>query len=159
MIVVTFDVLAHQGDELGARQPIPEARRLWGMMFSQYQGRICVLATGVDKNKTPILMEWLKRENYKAGMLDLTDETNTDAKLERVRAIQAGVGRIDWFIDSDPSTVSRVIHEGIASLLVSIPSISRPEWTDGRVVRGWDELSRELDAQALAKAERAWKDE
>jgi hypothetical protein len=159
MIVVTFDVLAHQGDELGARQPIPEARRLWGMMFSQYQGRICVLATGVDKNKTPILMEWLKRENYKAGMLDLTDETNTDAKLERVRAIQAGVGRIDWFLDTDPSTVSRVIHEGIASLLVSIPSISRPEWTDGRVVRGWDELSREIDAQALAKAEKAWKDD
>lgn len=159
MIVVTFDVLAHQGDELGARQPIPEARKLWGMMFSQYQGRICVLATGVDKNKTPILMEWLKRENYKAGMLDLTDETNTDAKLERVRAIQAGVGRIDWFLDTDPSTVSRVIHEGIASLLVSIPSISRPEWTDGRVVRGWDELSREIDAQALAKAEKAWKDD
>ena len=159
MIVVTFDVLAHQGDELGARQPIPEARRLWGMMFSQYQGRICVLATGVDKNKTPILMEWLKRENYKAGMLDLTDETNTDAKLERVRAIQAGVGRIDWFLDTDPSTVSRVIHEGIASLLVSIPSISRPEWTDGRVVRGGDELSREIDAQALAKAEKAWKDD
>jgi hypothetical protein len=129
------------------------------MMFSQYQGRICVLATGVDKNKTPILMEWLKRENYKAGMLDLTDETNTDAKLERVRAIQAGVGRIDWFLDTDPSTVSRVIHEGLASLLVSIPSISRPEWTDGRVVRGWDELSREIDAQALAKAEKAWKDD
>jgi hypothetical protein len=104
-------------------------------------------------------MEWLKRENYKAGMLDLTDETNTDAKLERVRAIQAGVGRIDWFLDTDPSTVSRVIHEGIASLLVSIPSISRPEWTDGRVVRGWDELSREIDAQALAKAEKAWKDD
>lgn len=159
MIVVTFDVLAHQGDELGSRQPVPEARRLWGMMFSQYQGRICVLATGVDKNKTPILMEWLKRENYKAGMLDLTDETTTDAKLERVRAIQAGVGRIDWFLDTDPSTVSRVIHEGIASLLVSIPSISRPEWTDGRVVRGWDELSREIDAQALAKAEKAWKDD
>lgn len=159
MIVVTLDVLAHAGEELGARQPIPEARRLWEMMFSQYQGRICVLATGVDKNKTPILMEWLKRENYKAGMLDLTHETTTDAKLERVRAIQAGVGRVDWFLDTDPSTVSRVIHEGIASLLVSIPSISRPEWTDGRVVRGWDELSRELDAQALAKAERAWKDE
>lgn len=159
MIVVTFDVLAHQGDELGARQPIPEARKLWNMLFSQYQGRICVLATGVDKNKTPILMEWLKRENYKAGMLDLTHETTTDAKLERVRAIQAGVGRVDWFLDTDPSTVSRVIHEGIASLLVSIPSVSRPEWVDGRTLRGWDELSKELDAQALAKAERAWKDE
>lgn len=158
MIVVTFDVLAHQDEELGARQPIPEARKLWNMLFSQYQGRICVLATGVDKNKTPILMEWLKREGYKAGMLDLTHETSTDAKLERVRAIQAGVGRIEWFLDIDSSTIARVIHEGIASLLVSIPSVHRPEWVDGRTVRGWDELSKELDAQALAKAERAWND-
>jgi hypothetical protein len=158
MIVVTLDVLAHVGDDIGARQPVVESRRLWNMMWSQYQGRICVLATNVDKNKTPILMEWLKREGYKAGMLDITHETTTDAKLERVRAIQAGVGRIEWFIDTDPATIARVIHEGIPSLLMSVPSIPRPEWVDARKKRGWDELSEELHAQALAKAERNWQD-
>lgn len=159
MIVLTLDVLAYAGEELGARQPIPEGRKLWNMLFSSYQGRICVLATGIDKDKTQILMEWLKREGYKAGTIDLTYETSADAKLERVRSIQAGYGRVDWFVDTDPTTVAKVIHDGIASLLVSVPSVPRPEWVSGRAVRGWDELSREIHDQALAKAERGWHDE
>lgn len=158
MIVFGFDVLAHQCDELGERPPTREGRQLWNMMFSKYEGRICVLAHGIEDDKTPILMEWLKKEGYKAGAIDLTYETSPDAKLERIRSIQAGYGRIDWFVDTDPSTVAKSVHEGIASLLVSIPSVPRPEWVDGRTIRGWDELSRELDAQALAKAERHWND-
>ena len=143
---MTLDVLAYPGEELGARQPIPEGRRLWNMFFPMYEGRICVL------------MEWLKREGYKAGSIDLTDEKTPDAKLERVRGIQAGYGRVDWLLDTDPSTIAKAIHEGIASLLVSVPSVPRPEWISGRAIRGWDELSKELDAQALAKAEREWHD-
>lgn len=158
MIVITFDVLALEGEELGARQPINEGRKLWNMMFSQYQGRICVLATGIKPDKTPILMEWLKREGYRAGSIDLTDETSADAKLERVRSIQAGYGRVEWFVDNDPSTIAKTLHEGIASLLVSVPRIGRPEWVESKTIRGWDELSREIDSQALAKAERGWHD-
>lgn len=153
-----FDVLAHPGDELGARQPTVEGRKLWNMMFPMYEGRICVLGSGIDTPQTPILMEWLKREGYKAGSIDLTYEKSPDAKLERIRGLQAGYGRIDWFVDTDPETVLRTIREGITSLLVSIPSFARPEWIEGRTIRGWDELSDELDRQALAKAERAWKD-
>lgn len=158
MIIITLDVLAHAGEDLGGRQPISESRRLWNMFFSMYEGRICVLAPGVDSKKLPLLKEWLKRENYKAGSIDITDEVSTDAKLERVRAVLGGYGRVDWFVDTDPATVAKVIHEGIPSLLVSVPSIPRPEWVSGRTIRGWDELSRELDAQALAKAEKNWHD-
>jgi hypothetical protein len=158
MIVMSFDVLAHDGEDLGARMPTDEGRKLWNMMFPMYEGRICVLATGLDKNKTPILMEWLKREGYKAGSIDLTHESTTDAKLERVRSLQAGYGRIDWFVDTDPTLVAKVIHEGIACLLVSIPSFARPEWITKRDVRGWADLTAELERQALAKAEREWKD-
>lgn len=158
MIVMTFDVLAHSGEELGARQPTKEGRILWNMMFPMYEGRICVLTPGYEDSKTPILMEWLKREGYKAGSIDLCHEGTSDAKLERARSLQAGYGRIDWFVDVDPGTVARTIHEGIASLLVSIPSFPRPEWIDGRTVKGWDELTKELDAQILAKAEKTWKD-
>ena len=158
MIIITLDVIAHSGDELGARQPVLESRKLWNMFFTQYQGRICVLGTGIEKSKTPILMEWLKREGFKAGSLDITHETDTDAKLERIRSIQAGYGRVDWVIDIDPSTIAKTIHEGVSSLLVSIPQIARPEWQQSRGIKGWGELSKELDAQALAKAERAWKD-
>lgn len=158
MIVLTLDVLAHPGEELGARQPTLEGRKLWSMFFSMYQGRICLLASGVDTKKTTILMEWLKRENYKAGSLDFSYETTPDAKLERVRAIQAGIGRIDWFIDTDPTTVAKVIHEGIPALLVCTPSIPRPEWVKQRDIKAWEQLSQELDTQALARAERTWKD-
>lgn len=159
MIVVAFDVLAQAGDELGARKPVNEARKLWNMLFQQYHGRICVLATGVDKDKTPILLEWLKREGFKAGSVDITHERTADAKLDRIRAVQAGFGRVEWYVDIDPTTVTKAIHEGIPALLVSIPDIVRPEWVSGRDVRGWDELSQELEAQALARAERAWQDE
>lgn len=158
MVIFGFDVLAHAGEELGARQPTVEGRKLWNMVFPMYEGRICVLAHGLEDKKTPILMEWLKRENYKAGAIDLTYETSPDAKLERIRSIQAGYGRIEWFVDTDPAIVARTVHEGIASLLVSIPSIPRPEWVEGRDIRGWNELTKELDAQALAKAERQWND-
>jgi len=158
MVVITFDVLAQEGAELGARQPLIEGKKIWNMLFSAYEGRICVLATGIENNKTPILMEWLKREGYRAGSIDLTYETSADAKLERIRSIQAGYGRVEWFVDNDPSTIAKTLHEGIASLLVSSPRIARPEWTDGRVIKGWDELSKEINAQALAKAERVWHD-
>lgn len=158
MIVLTLDVLAHPGEELGARQPTLEGRKLWNMFFNMYQGRICILAPGIDTKQTTILMEWLKRENYKAGSLDFSYEATTDAKLERVRAVQAGIGRIDWFIDTDPATVAKVIHEGIPSLLVCTPSIPRPEWVKQRDVKAWEQLSQEIDAQALVRAERTWKD-
>ena len=155
---MTLDVLAHQAEDLGARQPINEGRKLWNMFFPMYEGRICVLATGIHTDQTTILMEWLKREGYKAGSIDLTDEESADAKLERVRSLQGGYGRIDWYVDTDPSAVSKVIHEGIASVLVSVPSIARPEWHTEKTIKGWDELSRELDRQALIKAEKSWKE-
>lgn len=158
MIVITLDVLAYPAEDLGARQPTSEGRRLWEMLFNKYMGRICVLATGVNKDKTPILLEWLKREGYKAGTVDITDETSPDAKLERVRSIHAGYGRLEWFIDTDPATIKRVIHDGVATLLVSVPSVPRPEWVSARTVRAWDELSEEIHAQALARAERDWHD-
>jgi hypothetical protein len=159
VIVITLDVLAHPADELGSRQPTTEGRKLWNMLFQQYQGRICVLATGVEKQKTPILLEWLKREGFKAGTVDITYETSPDAKLERVRSIQAGYGRVEWFCDTDPATVRRVIHDGVATLLVSVPSVPRPEWVSARAIKQWDELSREIHDQALARAEREWHDE
>ena len=158
MIVLTLDVLAHPGEELGARQPTLEGRKLWNMFFNMYQGRICLLAPGVDTKQTTILMEWMKRENYKAGSLDLCRETSADAKLERIRSIQAGIGRINWFIDTDPSTVAKVIHEGIPTIVVSAPSIPRPEWVKQRDIRGWEQISQELATQALARAERTWED-
>lgn len=154
MLVFSFDALAAPNEELGARQPIPEGRRLWNIFAGAYNGRIAVLATGISN--TQVLLEWLKKEGFKASTVDLTDDSSSQAKIDRVLSLNAVYGKIDWYIDIDPMAVAGVLRSGIASLLVSIPHTIRPEWVDGRKVKGWDTLVEEIDRQALAKAERTW---
>lgn len=154
MLVFSFDALAAPNEELGARQPIPEGRRLWNIFAGAYNGRIAVLATGISN--TPVLLEWLKKEGFKASTVDLIEDSSSQAKIDRVLSLNAVYGKIDWYIDIDPMAVAGVLRSGIASLLVSIPHTIRPEWVDGRKVKGWDTLVEEIDRQALAKAERTW---
>lgn len=156
MIIVTYDVLALPAEELGARQPSKHGRTLWNMLFTKYNGRICVLADGIPKDKYPIVTEWLKREGYKAGSIDFSQDTGLDNRLDRVRAIYAGMGRVDWYIDVDPKMVALTLKEGIPSLLVSVPYIARPEWNQDKEIKQWDSLIEEIDGQALLKAERSW---
>lgn len=54
--------------------------------------------------------------------------------------------------------MSKVIAEGIPTLLVTIPQIVRPEWEEQRKIVGWDELTVKIEEQALKKAERTWKE-
>ena len=103
-------------------------------------------------------MAWLKKENYKPGSIDFHWETGADNRLDRVRAIQAVHSKVDWYIDTDPVSVSKVIAEGIPTILVTIPYIVRPEWEETRKIVGWDELTDKIETQALKKAEREWKE-
>lgn len=128
------------------------------MLFTVYNGRICLLIDGVDKDKHQLLMEWLKKENYKPGSIDFHWETGADNRLDRVRAIHAAHNRIDWYVDVDPNTVSKVIKEGIPTMLVTIPHIIRPEWDQPRTIVAWDELTNEIETQTLKKAERTWRE-
>lgn len=156
MIVFSFDAIAAPNEELGARQPIPEGRRLWNIFAGAYNGRIAVLATGVTN--TPVLLEWLKREGFKASTVDIVQETGAQTKIDRITSLNAVYGKIDWVVDIDPATVAGIIHLGIPTLLVTIPHTVRPEWVDGRKVKGWDTLVNEIESQTLAKAERTWND-
>lgn len=158
MIVVTFDVIANRSPDIGASQPNNHGRKLWNMLFTVYNGRICLLIDGVDKDKHQLLMEWLKKENYKPGSIDFHWETGADNRLDRVRAIHAAHNRIDWYVDVDPNTVSKVIKEGIPTMLVTIPHIIRPEWDQPRTIVAWDELTNEIETQTLKKAERTWRE-
>ena len=54
--------------------------------------------------------------------------------------------------------MSKVIAEGIPTILVTIPYIVRPEWEETRKIVGWDELTDKIETQALKKAEREWKE-
>ena len=156
MVIFSFDVLAAPNEELGARQPIPEGRRIWNAFASTYNGRIVVCATGVTN--PPILLEWLKREGFKASSVDIADTSTSQTKIDRVMSLNAVYGRIDWYIDVDPHAVAGVLKSGIPTLLVSVPHTVRPEWVDGRTVRGWDTLVQEIESQSLAKAEKEWND-
>lgn len=158
MIVVSFDVIANRAEEIGSSQPNNNGRKLWAAMFSIYNGRICLLVDGVEKHQQQLVMEWLKKENYKPGSIDFHWERGSDNRLDRVRAIQSAHSKIDWYIDTDPVTVAKVIKEGIPTLLVTVPFIVRPEWDEPRRIVAWDEVTNAVETQALKKAERTWRE-
>jgi hypothetical protein len=158
MIVVSFDVIANPSDELGSRQPNPAGRKLWNMMFMQNNGRICLLVDGVNKTQHETVMSWLKKEGYKPNSIDFSSESGVDHRLERIRAIYAGYGKLDYYVDIDPAVARLAIKEGICTILITDPHVIRPEWEKVKDIRQWDQLVEEIEHQTLRKAEKAWHD-
>jgi hypothetical protein len=159
MIIITFDALALPADDLGARQPRNETRRLWNALFPYYHGRIIILADGINKDGhqgEQILLAWLKREGFKASAVDIVHEKGSEVRYDRVVSLSAVYGRLHWFIDIDPEAIAKVARHGIPTLLVTIPDTIRPEWKEGREMKGWDVLVEEINNQELAKKERDW---
>lgn len=156
MILINFDAIATPGDELGARVPRKEMRRLWGALNAGYNTKLAVMATGITN--TPILLEWLKREGYKANTVDIVEEDSLNAKIDRVVAFNAVYGKITWYVDIDPIAVAKVAHMGIPTLLLTVPDTIRLEWSEERTIKSWDVLVEEIESQALAKAERTWRE-
>lgn len=161
MIFITLDALALPAETLGARQPRAEVRRLWNALFPFYHGRMLVLADGIKKDGTQgqqVLLEWLKKENYKAASVDMVEETGAETKFDRVLSLSSAYGNPHWFIDIDPEAIAKVAHYGIPTMLITIPNIIRPEWVDGRPIKSWDSLVEEIESQNLLKNERNWGD-
>lgn len=154
MILINFNAIAAPGDELGARVPRKEMRRLWGALNAGYNTKLAVLATGITN--TPIFLEWLKREGYKATTVDIVEDDGLNVTIDRVVAFNAVYGKINWYVDVDPIAVAKVAHLGIPTLLLTVPDTIRPEWSEEKVIKGWDVLVEEIESQALAKAERTW---
>ena len=154
MILINFNAIAAPGDELGARVPRKEMRRLWGALNAGYNTKLAVLATGITN--TPIFLEWLKREGYKATTVDIVEDDGLNVTIDRVVALNAVYGKINWYVDVDPIAVAKVAHLGIPTLLLTVPDTIRPEWSEEKVIKGWDVLVEEIESQALAKAERTW---
>ena len=159
MLIVSFDVLALPSavsDEIGARQPIPEGRRLWNSLFTSYNGRMMVFAAGVSNYDG--CLQWLKREGFKASTVDVIADTHVDTKVERIEVLHALYGKVTWYIDVDPNVVAKVSRNGIPTLLVTVPHVVRPEWSEQREKKGWEAVVQEIEAQQLARAERTWND-
>lgn len=161
MIFITLDALALPADDLGARQPRAETRRLWNALFPYYHGRIIVLANGIKRDGMQgeqILLEWLKREGYKASSVDMVEATGSETTYDRVVSLISVFGMPHWFIDIDPEAVAKVTRHGIPTLLMTVPHTVRPEWVEGREYKPWDALVEEINSQELAKKEREWGD-
>jgi hypothetical protein len=47
---------------------------------------------------------------------------------------------------------------GIPTLLLTVPDTIRLEWNEEKVLKSWDVLVEEIESQALAKAERTWRE-
>lgn len=156
MILINFDAIASPGAEIGARIPRKEMRRLWGALNAGYNNKLAIMATGITN--TPILLEWLKREGYKATTVDIVEEDTVNVKIDRVASFNAVYGKISWYIDIDPIAVAKVAHMGIPTLLLTVPDTIRLEWNEEKVLKSWDVLVEEIESQALAKAERTWRE-
>jgi len=159
MLVVHFDVLALPSEEVMTRQPSPEGRKIWNLLFTPYHGRMIVLVDyGTDIAHTA---EWLKREGFKASTIHETSDWVVEGSHHRADAVwrlSADFGRVEWYIDSDLEACSVTLAKGIPTLIVAVPSVSRPEWRSPKQMRGWDKISAELDAQATRRSEKTWGD-
>lgn len=156
MIVFNFSVLARPAETLALRQPDPEGRAVWGAFFDKYMGRIILVCNEpYDRGQ---FMDWLKREQYKASMLDFLDVEDPVLKAEKVHRIGSAAGRIDWYIDNDARTGAETLKLGIPTIIAAAPYTVRPEWDGGRAIKEWVSLVDELDTQALKAAEKTWRD-
>lgn len=156
MIVLSFDVIARPGDSLALRQPDPDGRAVWSMLFDKYTGRLCVVSTTeYDRSQ---FEEWLKIEKFKASTYEFIDHTDPVLIAEKVHTIGSAFGRINWYVDNDPRVCSETLKLGIPTLVVACPYIVRPEWDSGRRIKEWGSLVDELDVQALKAAEKTWRD-
>jgi hypothetical protein len=159
VILVHFDVLALPAATLATRQPSLEGRRLWNTFWDKYQGRV-VLTAPHDTNED-VLSDWLKKEGFKPSIIQLAKADIVEGASPRadvVWDVQGVMGRIEWYVDTDPETIARALQMGVPSLLVAVPSFARPEWHQDETIRAWDVVVSELEQQALKKSERTWGD-
>lgn len=155
MLVVTFDVLAYANTDKafspGARQPIPEGQKLYESLFARYNGRLIILGTDVGAD---ILTEWAKREGYKFATVEVAKSGKPSDVRDRVRDLNAVYGKIDWFVDTNPETITLVMQDAIPCLLMCLPNFVRPEWRNDkpRERKVWSDLTRELEVQSLYRS-------
>lgn len=158
MIVVHFDVIANPtNDSFIKRQPSIEGRRLWNAFFEVYKGRMVVIAD--DNTDLNLIQEWLKREGYKPSHIHIASpfgRAGRSSRSEGVLALSSSLGKVTWYLDTDPSACAEVVRLGIPTLLVAVPQIQRPEWHDKEDIRSWDSLVEELEYQAIKKSEMTW---
>lgn len=154
MIVFNFDILARPHQSVALRQPDPEGLRLWNQFHEVNLGRLG-LVVDVEYEKDH-LEHWLKLHGIKAAIYQTLYTEDPAMKADKVHLLMATVGKIEWYLDSDPLTCRETLARGIPTILVAAPYVVRPEWHDSKPARAWDELVVEVERQQTLWAERDW---
>lgn len=115
MIAVHFDVVAQPGPVIGERQPSPEGVALVGMLMSLNFSNMQII-TDLKSNLVEL---WLIRAGFaKLGLNRYADDLG-----ESLRTMSALHGRVEWYIDVDPSRISISTNNGFPALLVGLPTV------------------------------------
>ena len=156
MLIVNFDLIALPAETLPTRQPSLSGRRIWNMLFNSYSGQIILMCVG-DPNME-VLLHWLKTENFKPSVIDISKEYGLKAKQERLQALLAAYGRAQFYVDSEPEAVAMALHEGVSALLCVEPHLYQPDWGSPKQVKSWSTITDEIEEQSIKQAELTWKD-
>lgn len=156
MIVITLDTLALPAETVGARAPSMEGRRLWNLLFQQYNGSIILIAD--DRDDKEHLAYWLKSEGYKPSMIDYAVDSTPREKVRRATQLRNAFGRLHWFVDIDPYSAQLALEDGLPTIITVAPSVPRAEWRSDRIDGNtpWDTLVEEIDRQRIMRAEANW---
>lgn len=158
MIVFNFGVLARPNKSVALRQPDPDGMRLWRQFHESNLGRLGLVVD--EEYEQEHLEHWLRLHGVKAAIHQTLYTDDPVAKADKVHLLMASVGKIEWYLDSDPLACKETLARGIPTILVVSPYVVRPEWHDTKPARAWDELVAEVDRQQTLWAERDWeKDE
>ena len=92
---------------------------------------------------------WLKTNNIvKIDDLVVSEETNNLTGMDIINHCRSK-GKIDLVVTADPELATRLLEQGLASVLFLEPKYIRPEFRPDapRGVRAWEELTTEIIKQ------------
>lgn len=120
------------------------------------QGYSIVLLTHHERD---LVDTWLRKEGIQgyatvmsyaasAGVLSLSAW-----KATQVRTFRQNDSSVAWFVDTDPSAIEAVYLEGVATMMLSNPHFTRPEFRPDaeRHIRPWNQLVTTIETERLIK--------
>lgn len=152
MIICSFDVLAETAPSIALRQPREVGIKLYNTLLEDALGLMTVT---FNSQYTPEEVEhWTKLYNVKVPATFFHWSQDPKSKAVEIDRLMAVGGRRNWYVDTDPAAIAATLSQGIPSLLVGIPFVVRPEWHSNPGPRQWADIAKEVERQAILKANR-----
>lgn len=126
------------------------------MFHEHYGGRIVLVVN--EGYKEDQLEHWLKMNGVKPAFIEILDAQDPAVKAAKIQLLMSTTGRMDFYLDVDPHTARETMALGVPTLLVALPFIVRPEWQTEPEARKWEDITAEIDRQAIMKANKTWGD-